>query len=575
MYIMKKKIGEPCFNDNGCYNKNCVNSVCTKRPRKRKKKIGEDCLKDKACYTRKCYRMGDQSIGKCVGKSKRKKIGEYCNDSRECYNKNCINNVCSRKKRVYKKLGVECNNDNDCYSRNCRNNVCTSKKKRISPLNSATIRSMNRPNTTIKPMSMKQNTMTTRKKKYTLTPKERIIRYSPTSRQKTPPDNLHVNKYFEIPSNQELLKLHQDMNEIGINEKDFYYDPCYFLNGLNKLMEKSNFKKYENKMYLLLPIIYPKNDNFRENNYKTNKMNNTEFYKQIRNSELGGNTLDICFEQECYIAQGSFGKVYKSKFNNKDIVIKSPISNYVITEQNEKHNEVFDENLIQSVLYCALRGQTNNIAKIPKIEYMARLYMPGSGMKIITGIERLNGDMNGFFATVISKASPSEADILIKDLLLQVCKLLELLQDRYNFHHRDLHAGNIMYKNIGSSTRPVYRWYMIDFGYAYLEKDGKKYHEEAIGIYPRYPKPNFAHDFRIFFAYFDSILSPYIPDSLLSESSMIKFMLDVSVKLFKNFAKDTKRFHWHDSYRYFDYALPTDNYTNPRTLRKILESRNI
>lgn len=624
---MKKKIGEACLDEKDCYNKNCVSGVCTKKTRKRRKKIGEDCLKDAACYSRKCYRTNElQNTGKCIGKSKRNKIGLPCREPKDCYNKNCVNGVCSRKKRVYKKLGEDCVDYKECYSRNCMNGVCTTKKKRHisktqktrtrprlersktvntptrvktpSPVNAPTRAKTQTPPKSQSPVNaptppkspsplksptpvnastptpVKTPTPASIKKKYTLTPKDRIVRYSPASKQITPPNSLRVNEFFEIPSNKELLKMHEDMKAIGINQAEFYYDPCYFLNGLNKLIGKSNFKKYENKMYLLLPIIYPKNENFRENHYKKNNMIESDFLKQIRASDLGGNHLDICFEDDCYIADGSFGEVYTSKMNKKEIVIKSPITKS-FNNKNEKHNEVFDENLIQSVLYCALRGQTNNMAKIPKIEYMARLYMPNSQMKIITGLERLDGDMNTFIETVISNASPSEADILLKDMMIQICKLLEVLQDRYNFHHRDLHAGNIMYKNIGTPVKPVYRWYLIDFGYAYLEKDGKKYHSEAIGIYPKYTKPNFAHDFRIFFTYFAINLKYYmLPNALISKSKIINLMINVSENLFVIFSKYTRRFHWHDSYVLFDYELPTDNYTNPRSLRKMLEDNN-
>ena len=571
---MKQKIGEACLAEKDCYNKNCVNGVCTKKTRKRGKKIGEECKNKTDCHSRKCYRSSDlDAVGRCIGKSKKKKIGENCNVPEQCYNKNCVNGVCTKKKRVYKKLGVDCVENKECYTRNCMNNVCTTRKKKmnIGSLRSnpnRTVRSRTRPVSRTRTMSTKKN--------YTLTPRDRIVRYSPASKQITPPNSLRVNEYFEIPSNKELLKMHEDMKAIGINQEDFYYDPCYFLNGLNKLMVKSNFKKYENKMYLLLPIIYPRNKNFREDHYKKNKMIRTEFLKQVRDSDLGGNRLDICFERKCYIAEGSFGEVYKSKMNDKEIVIKSPIFKGSVSEQNETHNEVFDENLIQSVLYCALRGQTNKMAKIPKIEYMARLYMPDSQMKIITGIERLDGDMNAFIKTVISNASPSEADILLKDMMIQICKLLEVLQDRYNFHHRDLHAGNIMYKNIGTPVKPVYRWYLIDFGYAYLEKDGKKYHNEALGIYPKYTKPNFAHDFRIFFTYFAINLKYFkLPNDLISKSKMINLMMDVSKKLLVIFSKYTRRFHWHDSYEFFDYELSTDKFTNPRQLRALLESMAI
>jgi serine/threonine protein kinase len=359
-----------------------------------------------------------------------------------------------------------------------------------------------------------------------------------------------------------------------MKQEDFYYDTCLFLSRLTKLMQKSNFNKYEKKMYLLLPIIYPRDKKYREKHYIKNKMKHKSFVKHIRDATLGDNKLDICLSGSCYIAKGSFGKIYKSQFNGKKIVIKEPITRGTIDVQGAKHNEVFDENLIQSELYCAMRGKFGSMARIPKIEFMARMYMPDSQMKIITGLEKLDGDFHEFVKHIIPKMSIDDTDKYMKDAFIQICKLLELLQDKYNFHHRDLHGENLMYKNIGSIDEPVYRWFIIDFGFAYLEKDGRKYHADKIGPYTKYTTPNFAHDLRLLFLYLTRTkIYAKFPSSLKNNSVMFRFIFFVSRQLNKEFTNlGVKILHWHNGYDYIDRALTTDKFTDPRSLREMLEN---
>jgi hypothetical protein len=399
-----------------------------------------------------------------------------------------------------------------------------------------------------------------------------IVKETSRKKQLTPPSTSNLNKYFVVPSSDELLKISQDLKALGVKENDFYYDSCYFLNKLRQMMTDKSFDKYVNKMYLLLPIIYPKNENYRVNNYVTNQMEPNIFRKEMRNAILGGNELDICLEPEktykCYIASGTFGTIYRSHFNGKNIVIKVPKTNVEdnIEDKLKIHNEVFDENIIQSELFCASRGEKNDMARIPKIEFMGRLYMPYSEMKIITGIEKLDGDLHNFMTYIVPSMAPGDLDIVLKDAMIHLCKLIEILQDRFNFHHRDLHSGNIMYKNIGNSDKPVYRWFIIDYGYAYLEMNGIQYHKDKIGVYSKYRGPNFAHDFRIFFVNMKRYYREY-PKSLL-----LKFISYVSGELHKNFSYYVDRQHWHNAYYFFRSKFNIDNFTNPRTLRIMLET---
>jgi hypothetical protein len=158
-----------------------------------------------------------------------------------------------------------------------------------------------------------------------------------------------------------------DLKEVGISKGAFYFDPCYFLNNFKKLINKSELIKYKGKEYELLPIIYPKNKAYREKEYITGTMKTMKKFKnQMKNSYLSKDiNLSVCFDSKCFLGEGSFGSVYKSKINDRNIVIKEP--KHVGSEEN---NEVFEENMVQSELFCGLRGNWESGSRIPKIEFM-------------------------------------------------------------------------------------------------------------------------------------------------------------------------------------------------------------
>ena len=94
------------------------------------------------------------------------------------------------------------------------------------------------------------------------------------------------------------------------------------------------------------------------------------------------------------------------------------------------------------------------------------------------------------------------------DMITSICNLLTILQAGCNFHHRDLHAGNIMYNEIVNpdSGDISYVWYIIDFGMSTLKVNRTQI--QAIH-YPIYDKDdvfdgsrfisNHGHDLRILF----------------------------------------------------------------------------
>ena len=357
----------------------------------------------------------------------------------------------------------------------------------------------------------------------------------------------------------------EDLSEIGIRKDAFYFDICYFLKNLNNVLRAPGHKKYSAKPWNLLPIIFPRNKKYKEDVYLQDKMKKGKRYlDEISRAEIAGINVEICLSSSCFLGEGSFGKVYKSNFDNRKIVIKEPKEGGYGADL-----EVFEENMVQSELFCGLRGQWGSGARIPKIEFMARLYMPKYEMKIITGLETLDGDLYHLVRDKIRGYSKPKLDELFESLLVQICELLIKLQDKYNFHHRDLHGGNIMYKNIGTSDNPRYRWYIIDFGMSYIKLGNVEYHTKPIGLYNRWKGNDFNHDLRILFPYISTFMR------VKEQSVYVKFINALTEELKKEYRKNKllkPGTLWHNSYYAINHKLATDIYTNPRTLLEFIRT---
>ena len=114
-------------------------------------------------------------------------------------------------------------------------------------------------------------------------------------------------------------------------------------------------------------------------------------------------------------------------------------------------------------------------------------------------MEKLEGNLLQFINKVLPAFKIDDVNKILKDMFIQICELLIKLQDKYDFHHRDFHMGNIMYNNFGTKANPKYKWYIIDFGLSYMNIDGRKYHADAINMYSKYKSPNKSYDLRILF----------------------------------------------------------------------------
>ena len=249
----------------------------------------------------------------------------------------------------------------------------------------------------------------------------------------------------------DLLQNRKDFPELGIRRNDWLSNPCRLLKNLKKYLKGGWTSKNIWNMALTIPRVQ------QDRGYNTYVYGNNSI-------KIGGT-----------IGQGSYGIVYDGSINNKKVAIK-------ILQDNDP-NEFLIETLIQNELFCGMDGNWGNGARVPKIEFICVFSSESNAEpKYMVGMEYLTG--NGF-------SSSKNTDEYSKQIM-EVSQLLQKLQDKFKFMHRDLHASNLMYKRIGDKNR----LYIIDFGMATI-KIGTRWINRSTGLYKKSKKFNPTHDLRM------------------------------------------------------------------------------
>ena len=241
---------------------------------------------------------------------------------------------------------------------------------------------------------------------------------------------------------KEILKVRKEYIDLGIKEDSWFSDPCYVLANIKrKLNVKTWTPSILKKLNKTIPIMTRSTGTSPEFMYGNQKV--------VLGYEIGS---------------GSFGTIYTATMTDtltgykKNIVLKS-----IVTREPE---EFLRESIIHMELFCGLRGQWGNGARIPKLEFISKYASARGkdGWKYIVGMEQLDGDGWDFLSNHgknNKKLCPA-----IKSLSI----LLSKLQDKFEFMHRDFHLGNIMYKKLPNNE---IRMYIIDFGLSTMKINNK------------------------------------------------------------------------------------------------------
>ena len=263
-----------------------------------------------------------------------------------------------------------------------------------------------------------------------------------------------------------VLQVQENFPELGISSGDWMVDPCYVMNNIKK---KLKIKKWSKAQLRKLDKTIPK-------------------IKVSRKGRLEYGNYYILYDKE--IGSGTYGTVFSGSMmdrntkKRKNIVIKQVNTTDIL--------EFFSESILQLELFCGMRGLFGYGARIPKMEFVSKYRSRSTGkMKYLVGMEPLDGDCWKFFN------SSSIKDIHKFKAIKSVAKLLKTMQQKFKFMHRDLHRGNVMYKNIGSASNPIYRMYIIDFGMSTATFNGYKLNQ-IVNMYDIPYQFNPTHDLRLF-----------------------------------------------------------------------------
>ena len=337
-------------------------------------------------------------------------------------------------------------------------------------------------------------------------------------------------------SDLDIMQAKESYKELGITENDFFDDVCLVLRNIRKKLHKPD--KPDKKM-----LEWSKDKMYALHNlspFITNKQGKQLTGKKVENRDLylGPHLIHATD----VIGKGGYGQIYKGTFGHKNCAIKQslePMNN------RETIIDYYTEIIIQNELFCHAHRQALSqpkYAKIPKPYFMARL-----NTTPLLGMEPLDDSLYKFIKKSTSfkyRISPNRESELthkikmtrvITDMFECLCNTLILLQHNYEFYHRDMHAGNIMYRKQGES----YQWFLIDFGFATFKMNDYRFNWEGAGPYGPFnsekikegkAKGRVGHDLRLTLLYIFDLVEDQFNYMLLPDAFAILNMLFRSIK---------------------------------------------
>lgn len=335
--------------------------------------------------------------------------------------------------------------------------------------------------------------------------------------------------------------LHENvLKEYDVHTENFFVDPCILLKKLKRYIGKDIYdlkKQQLNAIEKIMPTLQPSGKNDGTYLFGKHKV------------KLGDK-----------IGSGSYGDIFKAKYNGLNIIMKIPkIGKF-------EFEEYISETLVQNELFCKYRGTWGSDARIPKIEFFAKMKIGNKFVGVIA-MEPLDRDIN----SLLDKATNSEKyELVFKNMIMKVGGLLKRLQKNDEFMHRDLHAGNIMYKKVGES----YKWYIIDFGMTVMKLDGKRINVHQSFPYSLVHEFNPSHDMRMLFSSMFDVFRENLLDYGVSTVPKNIFLLTYRLmESVSRYMRTPNRVLFHNTYE--DVVNIYDENFTPDYLTDIFSKTNV
>ena len=359
----------------------------------------------------------------------------------------------------------------------------------------------------------------------------------------------------------------QELKEIGLKKSDFFEDVCLVLKNIRNKLHNSNNPNLEHqwnstklvKMHKLVPHTRDK---------KGKQMKGTNV---TRDQYLGGNLIKI----RNVLGKGGYGRIYGGTYGRRPCAIKESLEPMKFKSDIE---EYYGEIIKQNELFCqAHRAKLSEpkYARIPKPLFIANM-----DKTPLLGMEPLDDSLYKFIKK--SKKDGQAGDVfeykikntkVITDMFECLCNTLIYLQDKYEFYHRDMHCGNIMYRKTGES----YQWYLIDFGMSTFKLHDYRFSENGAGPYGKFnsdiiskgkAKGRAGHDLRLTLLFMFDLIEDNLEKMILPEAfNILKSMYSkIKSDIIINAIGSSSVF-WHRGYKdAFDKLVTTE--TEPKNFLK-------
>jgi len=337
----------------------------------------------------------------------------------------------------------------------------------------------------------------------------------------------------------------QELKEIGLKKSDFFEDVCLVLKNIRNKLHNSNNPNLEHqwnstkliKMHNLVPHTRDK---------KGKKMQGTNV---IRDQYLGGNLIKIIN----VLGKGGFGRIYGGTYGGRPCAIKESLEPMKSKTDIE---EYYGEIIKQNELFCqAHRAKLSEpkYARIPKPLFIANM-----DKTPLLGMEPLDDSLYKFIKKEGKKMRTLSEKIklttIITDMFECICNTLIYLQDKHEFYHRDMHAGNIMYRKTGEK----YQWFLIDFGFSTFKLQNYRFSNKGAGPYGRFNGEDIkngkaigrvGHDIRLLLMYMFALVNKQMENILIPNAYTILHGMFIDIEhdiLSKKIGRSS--IFWHRGY---------------------------
>lgn len=264
-----------------------------------------------------------------------------------------------------------------------------------------------------------------------------------------------------------------------------------------------------------------------------------------------GEKVDIQLKDK-KLGAGSFGETWaaSTKLDGSETAVK------IIKKQGSASTADFiKESIVQIVIY-----ETSKELSYPELAFQGpfcpKLYLIGQDKdNYYIVIERMEATLLSLFLT-----PPKIINTIVRNTVIQLCTMLEVLYGRLQFNHRDLKPDNLMFTMIDGK----FNLRLIDFGFACLNYNGLNIHPEA-----EYIKKIFDHCFiesRDLHALFHQFLNIY-KLMLESDKSLEYDKTYPMIKVFKTlkYSGDEDEPKWRNTYKLYN-MFNSDEDFKPKNL---------